>query len=328
METRNSQWGFYGTSARNAAGDGDPTLKHHQKATDDYAAAHAYLMKAGHFSKPEHARDYLDSKSGRHLADQGKPLEQISWVGSDVKSFKKTYNPEHYNPTGEARLREAVEIAYRLPGKGGFQRKVFPSDEAANKWIEKQDSDIEVRWAADCPECGQAPCECAQRGLVTNKSEETPKQFVNRLLGEGLPPYVPDTCPCATEGHDHPADRVCGKPGVSYLEKKSHLGQYQGLGRYCASCASSLVALSPGSTNSFPGQTNVRIARIQRPWPQEAKGLTSLDAELAGLGQFLHRTCATCGHIDDDHQGVNGGCEHDGGCQHNCQKWVDSTPGA
>lgn len=42
-----------------------------------------------------------------------------------------------------------IEIAYRLPGKE-WKRKVFKSEAAAMKWLDKKmenDSDMEVRWS-------------------------------------------------------------------------------------------------------------------------------------------------------------------------------------
>lgn len=45
---------------------------------------------------------------------------------------------------------EEVEIAYRIPGKGGFKRKSFKSKDAAEKFvdklIDKEGKDVEVRW--------------------------------------------------------------------------------------------------------------------------------------------------------------------------------------
>jgi hypothetical protein len=53
-------------------------------------------------------------------------------------------------------LLNEVEIAYRVPGKGGFKRKVFRGETLAmaqaaaargvDKLVEKHGSDIEVRW--------------------------------------------------------------------------------------------------------------------------------------------------------------------------------------
>lgn len=46
---------------------------------------------------------------------------------------------------------EPVEIAYRIPGKGGFKRKSFKSEKEAEKFvdklIDKEGKDVEVRWA-------------------------------------------------------------------------------------------------------------------------------------------------------------------------------------
>lgn len=41
---------------------------------------------------------------------------------------------------------EPIEIAYHTPGKG-WKRKSFKTEAAARKFVEKLDSDVEVRWA-------------------------------------------------------------------------------------------------------------------------------------------------------------------------------------
>jgi hypothetical protein len=42
---------------------------------------------------------------------------------------------------------EPIEIAYRLPGAGGFRRKTFKTQAACDRFVEKLASDAEVRWA-------------------------------------------------------------------------------------------------------------------------------------------------------------------------------------
>ncbi len=45
-----------------------------------------------------------------------------------------------------------VELAYRIPGKSSFVRKMFKNEKAAlafvDKLIEREGSDVEIRWAA------------------------------------------------------------------------------------------------------------------------------------------------------------------------------------
>ncbi len=46
-----------------------------------------------------------------------------------------------------------IEILYRIPGKGGFKHKKFPTRAAAEKWVEafiaREGDDVEIRWAAE-----------------------------------------------------------------------------------------------------------------------------------------------------------------------------------
>jgi hypothetical protein len=48
------------------------------------------------------------------------------------------------------------EIAYRIPGKGGWKRKVFDSKSKMERWvdklIEKEGDDVEINWSADNPD--------------------------------------------------------------------------------------------------------------------------------------------------------------------------------
>jgi hypothetical protein len=64
-----------------------------------------------------------------------------------VESGRKVREEEEPEPQKE------VEVAYRVPGAGGWKRKKFPSNAAAVKWLDKliakEGDDIEVRWARD-----------------------------------------------------------------------------------------------------------------------------------------------------------------------------------
>lgn len=60
----------------------------------------------------------------------------------------------HHNSIAES-IAESEEIAYRIPGKGGWKRKTFKSEADANKFIAKlrddEGDDVEVRWSDDKP---------------------------------------------------------------------------------------------------------------------------------------------------------------------------------
>lgn len=61
----------------------------HKKFSD---AAHS-LVSGGHFGSHDEARDYLDSKHGRHLHDgatfHGGDISKVAWLGKDVAAYKK-----------------------------------------------------------------------------------------------------------------------------------------------------------------------------------------------------------------------------------------------
>lgn len=54
-------------------------------------AAHS-LVQAGHFKTHDEARDYLDSKSGRHLHNSAPDgnITKVGWLAKDVKNYKAT----------------------------------------------------------------------------------------------------------------------------------------------------------------------------------------------------------------------------------------------
>jgi hypothetical protein len=53
-------------------------------------------------------------------------------------------------PLRVKKVEEEVEIAYRIPGKGGFRRKTFQSEAQAERFVdtltEKEGDDVEIRW--------------------------------------------------------------------------------------------------------------------------------------------------------------------------------------
>jgi hypothetical protein len=99
--TQNEGRGFHGAAmdshryeTHGPDGDARSEAEHRdQYKTADEAfsrTAHA-LVQGGHFSKHEHARDYLDSVDGRHLGDavgHRGDISNVKWLGRSVKKFK------------------------------------------------------------------------------------------------------------------------------------------------------------------------------------------------------------------------------------------------
>jgi hypothetical protein len=99
-KSRNPVFGYYGTTASNLnikdsdKDDRNPTVDKH------FAAAHAELVKQ-HGLTPGQARDYLDSSSGRHLADRihgdKVPVAQaVNEHGQGMARWKRKYRAEDY----------------------------------------------------------------------------------------------------------------------------------------------------------------------------------------------------------------------------------------
>ncbi|CAB4179968.1 hypothetical protein UFOVP1040_7 [uncultured Caudovirales phage] len=85
VKSNNEEWGFHGTwGVNNLPGP----------AAAAFSTAARALVSAGHFARASEARDYLDSTSGRHLADAltmlpaGKTVTDVSWLKRDVKDYK------------------------------------------------------------------------------------------------------------------------------------------------------------------------------------------------------------------------------------------------
>jgi hypothetical protein len=76
IATRNEEWGFYGTMLRNSGEAATPA-----KAQAAWNKAIAALVEVG--MGEEMARDFLDSRYGRHLADE------VGIEGDVLPRFKK-----------------------------------------------------------------------------------------------------------------------------------------------------------------------------------------------------------------------------------------------
>lgn len=102
----NKDFGFYGesisSSLRQQLGhdhEYDAARKEHYEVAHEHAAkkfsdAANHLVKEGHFDAHHKARDYLDSKDGRHLHDaigdtsNGEDVSKVKWLDKSVKKFK------------------------------------------------------------------------------------------------------------------------------------------------------------------------------------------------------------------------------------------------
>lgn len=55
------------------------------------------------------------------------------------------------NATQQPTATSQVEIAYRIPGKGGWKRRTFKGQAAMERWVEKlierEGTDVEIRHA-------------------------------------------------------------------------------------------------------------------------------------------------------------------------------------
>jgi hypothetical protein len=87
LPTRNESWGFFGTV--------ETALESTYEAERQYEAAQRALMTLG--LTAEQARDYLDSRDGRHLADAAlgtcHSVLEVPWLAKSIRGFLKTYDP-------------------------------------------------------------------------------------------------------------------------------------------------------------------------------------------------------------------------------------------
>ena len=90
LPTRNEDYGFFGTLI--TAGETD-----HAGATTAFADA-AEFLQATYRMSPEMARDFLDDKFGRHLADHIalRSPSTCPWLAETVRHFRRTYSPANY----------------------------------------------------------------------------------------------------------------------------------------------------------------------------------------------------------------------------------------
>ena len=101
--------------------------------------------------KPEVIRDMMDSKVGRHYADslvdailaQPTPANVMRhpWIKKQLKHFLKGYDPEAFAGTVSE---GTVEINYVQGMKSTKKRKKFKSEKDFDKWMDKNEDDIEI----------------------------------------------------------------------------------------------------------------------------------------------------------------------------------------
>lgn len=94
IETRNTEWGFFGTIA----------TQEHMDPAAEWNASIEYLMRVHHLA-PETARDFLDAPSGRHIADavidsraagRTGDASYPAWLARQIRYFLKIYDPANY----------------------------------------------------------------------------------------------------------------------------------------------------------------------------------------------------------------------------------------
>jgi hypothetical protein len=102
VRTRNSDFGFHGEAVthhlRSKLGPDNyysdakesDLIEANSAAKKKFSAAANHLVQAGHFDSHDAARDYLDSKSGRHLhnAAPDGDISKVGWLAKDVKNHK------------------------------------------------------------------------------------------------------------------------------------------------------------------------------------------------------------------------------------------------
>lgn len=103
VKTNNEGWGFHGEASNSYIRKKyDPDFDHGHASESDIneARAHAdrmfqgaadHLVQAKHFDNHEQARDYLDSRNGRHLHDSSDDgeISGVKWLAKDVANYKK-----------------------------------------------------------------------------------------------------------------------------------------------------------------------------------------------------------------------------------------------
>ena len=104
VESHNREWGYYGETFRSLlrksyGDDYDPdalteaqTREVHDQAAERFSEAVRYLTDARYFSTLEQARDFLDSRFGRHLHDGATfhygDIGKVVWLGPCVRQYR------------------------------------------------------------------------------------------------------------------------------------------------------------------------------------------------------------------------------------------------
>ena len=104
IETNNPGWGYYGEAFRyllrkQYGDDYDPdalteeqTREVHDQAAERFSGVVHCLTDMGYFTTVEQARDFLDSRFGRHLHDGATfhdgDIGKVVWLGRCVRQYR------------------------------------------------------------------------------------------------------------------------------------------------------------------------------------------------------------------------------------------------
>lgn len=151
IESKNKQHGFYGTTILNG--------KH--KIENEWPAAFEWVYKAIPVWKPTMIRDFLDSKWGRHLADEATSFRSVSdvnparWIDTfcvfatdcgqekEIAGIKMQY-------LAEKQFRAARERLQQVRLKLESALKYLPVGKPMSDFQEKQKAEIESKLELIC----------------------------------------------------------------------------------------------------------------------------------------------------------------------------------
>ena len=103
--SENEGWGYFNAARSSAlldmtgnadsAGTDTQNQMAHATARDAFARVVAELVSAKHFKNAEKAREFLDSRYGRHLGDDighDKPIAACTWLPKAVRQYRGIAN--------------------------------------------------------------------------------------------------------------------------------------------------------------------------------------------------------------------------------------------
>lgn len=158
VTTKNEGYGFHGAatdSHRHATAKDADNPTSDERTLSEAAGHKAFsqaandLVEQGHFDSHNEARDFLDSRIGRHLGDAAghdTSVKTVSWLKSAVKDYKKSLaegtratdtasDPDKVTATWSDAAREAAAAAKRSKAHHGLEGAKFEeSPEYFRKW--------------------------------------------------------------------------------------------------------------------------------------------------------------------------------------------------